>query len=81
MKAAPSTRKAIGIKKAIELMRRPETRLVKMHTSGSPNGIAHYLIPGGYVEPDVAEKIKAHPLVCAGEDGLFPNCGQTWRLR
>jgi hypothetical protein len=72
--------KAIGLKKAMEMMHRHGTRLVQMHTDSSPDGLAHYVIPGGYVEPDVAEKIKSHPLVRAGEDGLFPGHDQTWRM-
>jgi hypothetical protein len=62
------------------MMRQPGTRLVKMFTNGSREGFAHYLVPGGYVTPDTAEKIKQHPLVRASEDGLFPNQDQTWRL-
>lgn len=73
--------KAIGLKKAIDLMQRTETRLVRMHTDSAPDGYAHYLIPGGYVEPDVAEKIKKRPGVVAGNDGLFPGHDQTWRMR
>lgn len=72
--------KAVGLKKALELMRQPGTRLVRMYTDKAPDGFAHYLVPGGYVEPSTAEKIKDHPLVCASEDGLFPGHDQTWRL-
>lgn len=72
--------KAIGLKKALDMMRLQGTRLVQMHTTGSPEGVAHYVIPGGYVEPDVAEKIKTNPQVVAGEDGLFPGHNQTWRM-
>jgi len=73
-------KKPLGLKRAIDLMRLPGTRLVRMFTVGSPEGYAHYIIPGGYVEPDTAEKIKARPDVIAGEDGLFPNVDQTWRM-
>jgi hypothetical protein len=72
--------KKIGLNRAIDMMRSPGTRLVKMHTNDSPEGFAHYLIPGGYVAPDTAEKIKQHPLVRSSEDGLFPGHDQTWRL-
>jgi hypothetical protein len=70
----------IGLKKALELMRKPETRLVKMFTDASREGFAHYVIPGGLVGPTTAEKIKKHPLVHASKDGLFPDHDQTWRL-
>lgn len=73
-------KKPLGLKKATDLMRLPGTRLVRMFTVGSPDGFAHYVIPGGYVEPDVAEKIKARDDVVAGRDGLFPDIDQTWRI-
>jgi hypothetical protein len=38
------------------------------------------LFPGGYIEPDVAEKIKNHPQVTAGQDGFWPSHPQTWRI-
>jgi hypothetical protein len=40
----------------------------------------YFVVPGGPVEHAVADKIKAHPLVRAGEDGLFPGHDQTWRM-
>ena len=72
--------RAIGIGKAINMMRLPGARLVKMHIAGSPEGFAHYIVPGGYVTPETAEKIKQHPLVVCSEDGLFPGQSQTWRI-
>lgn len=70
--------KAIGLKKAMDLMHRTGTRLVKMRSTGE--GFSYYLVPGGYVEPSTAEKIKSHPYVQALDDGLFPGHDQTWRL-
>ena len=64
--------------KAMDLMRRPGARLIKTHTSNG--GCAHYIAPGGYVEPGVTEQIKNHPLVTAGEDGMWPGLSQTWRI-
>jgi len=65
--------------KAMDLMRRPDARLIKTHTS--TGGCAHYIAPGGgYVEPEVAEQIKNHPLVTASEDGMWPGLSQTWRI-
>jgi hypothetical protein len=72
--------KVIGFQKAIQMMRERGARRMLMHSNQSPEGLAHYIVPGGYVEPDVAEKIKAHPLVSASGDGLFPGNDQTWRL-
>jgi hypothetical protein len=65
--------------KAMDLMRGPDARLIKTHTSNG--GCAHYIAPwGAYVEPEVAEQIKNHPLVTASEDGMWPGLSQTWRI-
>ena len=66
--------------KAIELMRRPDTRMIATLTSDLPGGIAFYIVPGGVVHPAAAAKIKDHPLVRGEKDGLFPNHEQTWRM-
>ena len=68
-------RKAIGLKRAMDLMRKPGTRLIRNHTA---QGFAHYVVPGGYVEPETAEKIKARGDVVGGKDGLWPGHDQTW---
>lgn len=72
--------KAINLNRALDMMRIPGTRLVKMYTNAAPEGFAHYLVPGGYVTPQTADKIKAHPLVRCSHDGLFPGQDQTWSL-
>jgi len=72
--------KPIGLKKALDMMRLPGRRLIKTYSNRLPEGFAHYISPGGYVEPETAEKIKAHPLVHASHDGLFPGQDQTWKL-
>jgi hypothetical protein len=71
--------KAIGLRRALDLMRQhPETRLVLTKCG---TGDVFYLAPGGYVEPDTADKIIKHPQVSASEDGMWPGMSQTWRLR
>jgi hypothetical protein len=72
--------KAIGLKAALDLMRKPGHRLMLMHTAGSPEGRAYYIVPGGYVEPDTAKKIIERPDVQPNKDGLFPGINQTWQL-
>ena len=72
--------KAISLNRALDMMRLPDRRLVKVFSDALPAGFAHYIVPGGYVAPETAEKIKAHPLVHASHDGLFPGQDQTWRL-
>ena len=76
--ATSHDRKAIGFNRAMDLMRKPEARLLRTHSDG---GSAFYVVPGGYVPPDTAREIINHPLVRASEDSLFPGMSQTWRLR
>lgn len=72
--------KALGLKRAIELMRKPDHRLMLMHIRESPEGRAYYVVPGGYVEPDDAMKIIERQDVQPFDDGLFPGCTQSWKL-
>lgn len=72
--------KTLDYARAIEAMRRPETRLVRMNNGSAGGGFAFYVIPGGRVEDSVADKIVAHPLVRSGHDGLFPGHDQTWKM-
>jgi hypothetical protein len=60
--------KAIGYRRAIDLMRLPGRRLVQTH---SERGAIFYIVPGGYIEPDIARKIIQHPLVRASGDGMW----------
>jgi hypothetical protein len=70
----------IGLKKATDLMRAPGAKLVCMTSNEHPAGIAHYIVPGGYVDPAVAQRIKDRPDVVGGADGLFPGQDQTWKV-
>jgi hypothetical protein len=69
--------KPLGYQRSIDLMR-VGSCLCKMHTADK--GFAHYVVPGGQVAAETAEKIKQHPLVRSGRDGLFPGHDQTWRM-
>jgi hypothetical protein len=69
--------KAIGLKKALDLLRKPATRMIRVN---SDHGSQYYVVPGGYVDPQTAEKIKNHPQVTSGRDGLWPGHEQTWRI-
>jgi hypothetical protein len=63
---------------AIDLLRRPETRMIKQNHNGRTQ---HFIVPpGGAVNEETAQRIKEHPLVRGGRDGLFPGHEQTWRI-
>jgi len=70
----------IGLQRALDLMRRPNARLVRMHSNSKVNGVEYFVVPGGPVELETAEKIKAYPLVRGDGDALFPGLDQTWRM-
>lgn len=43
-------------------------------------GGEYYLIPGGRLDPNLAAKLKSHPQVSGGRDGMWPGHEQTWRI-
>ena len=59
-----------------ERLMRTGSRLVHMHT----NGPTWFLVPGGPTTNEVATKLREHPAVIGGRDGLFPGLDQTWRM-
>ena len=66
----------VELNKALEFMRRG-SRLVELH---SKNNTEWWIVPGGYVSTDVAERIKRHPRAVGQQDALFPGLHQTWRM-
>ena len=52
--------------------------LVHMRDKGSEK--QWYVIAGGPVSDETAEKIKKRPDIIGQKDGLWPGHGQTWRL-
>jgi hypothetical protein len=65
-------------KQAMERMRSGSC-LIHMH--GTRNIGPHwFVVPGGPVSDVVAKRIREHPCVTGGKDGLFPHHDQTWRF-
>jgi hypothetical protein len=71
--------KTIGLKRALIAMSKG-ARLMKMHANNLPNGYAYYIVPGGYIRPDQAQKIIDRPDVCVYDDGLLSGHPQTWKI-
>ena len=69
--------KYIGLKKSFDLMHRKGTRLIKQVAHGETHW---YVVPGGLVTEETAERIREHPLVYSGKDGLWPGMEQIWRM-
>jgi hypothetical protein len=69
--------KKLTLNDAMKLMRRPDARMIQTNMQSRAE---HWITPGIYVDPALAEQIKAHPQVRAGKDGMFPGMDQTWRM-
>lgn len=67
-------------KTALQLLRQPGHRLMLMFTNDPKEPKAYYLVPGGYVSPEIAAKLLERPDVVAADDGLFPGNSQTWTI-
>ena len=73
---------SLSLKKALEALAQPGARMMLMHDSYGKDGTSYYVVPGGRVAPDDAEKIIARGDVIQMDDGLFPGHPQTYqRLR
>ena len=53
--------------------------LVHMHSHGATEK-QWFVVPGGAVEDQTADRIKQRPDVIGQRDGLWPNHDQTWRM-
>lgn len=62
---------------AVDLLHRKDTRLMIMHCS---DGDHFYVVPGGRVNRDDAQKILLRPDIIEFDDGLFPGNPQSWRM-
>jgi hypothetical protein len=70
---------SLSRKKALAALSRG-ARLILMHDNESPTGKSYFVVPGGKVDETIANEFMRRPDVCAGSDGLFPGCDQTWRF-
>lgn len=73
----PSEQPVIRLNKVIDMMRLPDPRLMVMHTG---EGDHFYVVPGGRVDRNDAQKIIQRPDVHQFDDGLFPGNPQSWRI-
>jgi hypothetical protein len=81
MSGKPSSKTNVNarltLKRAIDQMHRPGTRLCKMHSKQGPIWL---LVPGGVISDDVANALIDLPNVAGSADALFPHMHQTWRV-
>jgi MOSC domain-containing protein YiiM len=67
----------LRLNKALDLLHRKDSRIMLMHTKDGPE---FYVVPGGRVRADDAQKILARPDIVPFDDGLFPGNSQTWHM-
>ena len=68
---------ALRLRKALDLLHQPGTRLMLMH---GRDGDEFYVVPGGRLDARDALKILESPDIKSFNDGFFSNCPQQWRL-
>lgn len=85
-KPVKKSRAQRDLERATELLRKPDARLVLMHTnnpldcSSDKRTMGYFIIPGKQISYEIAQKLIDRPDVYGCADGLFPGCDQTWRF-
>jgi hypothetical protein len=76
------TKPKLTLHKALDLLRQPGSRMVRTNGNGDDlKRSEHWITPACVrVDPKLAERIKLHPQVIAGKDGIWPGHDQTWRI-
>jgi len=69
----------LSLEKALHLLRKPDARLVRLHSNNG--GAGFYVWPGGGRVPDeVAQQLLGRSDIQPYDSGLFPGHPQSWRL-
>jgi hypothetical protein len=69
--------KILSMKRAVDLLHQQGHCLILMHTT---KGLAYFVVPGGPVDREAAEKIITRPDMHAHDNGLFPGRTQSWKM-
>jgi hypothetical protein len=69
----------LSLMKALQLLRKPDTRLVRLH--GHNGGAGFFIWPDrGRVPGEVAQLLLGRNDIQPYDSGLFPGHAQSWRL-
>ena len=69
----------LSLEKALHLLRKPDARLVRLHSNNG--GAGFYVWPsGGRVPDEVAQLLLRRNDIQPYDSGLFPGHPQSWRL-
>lgn len=77
VKAVKSKYPTLSFNKAFDALSRPGSRMMIMHTLG---GDEYFIVPGGRVTLEDAQRIMKRANVVPFDDGLFPGHEQSWRI-
>jgi hypothetical protein len=73
------TKPKVSLEKVLHLLRKPEARLVRLHSNN--DGAGFYVWPrGGRVSDEVVELLLKRDDIQPYDNGLFPGHPQSWRL-
>ena len=68
-----------SLEKVLDLLRKPDARLVRLHSNNGGRGF--YVWPnGGRVSDDIAQLLLGRNDIQPYDNGLFPGHPQSWRL-
>ena len=70
----------LNFDEAINRLRRPDCVLVDMKAPNTKFGRQFFVVPGGSISDEVAQKVLAHPLCHEVDSGLFPGIPQSYSL-
>lgn len=70
----------ISLRRAMDLLRLPNTFMIEQHDNHSPRGKSYFIYPHGKIDDEDAMKILARNDVVARDQGLFAGSPQSWRL-
>ena len=70
----------LNFDEAINRLRRPNCVLVDMKAPNTKFGRQFFVVPGGPISDEVAQKVLAHPLCHEVDSGLFPGIPQSYAL-
>ena len=73
------TKPKLSLEKVLHLLRKPDARLVRLHSNNG--GAGFYVWPrGGRVSDEVAQLLLKRDDLQPYDSGLFPGHPQSWRL-
>lgn len=68
--------------KAVTLMQRPGTHLIKTHVREGDRLVTEYAIaPGAVITDELARKLISDSRIEEGHDGMWPGASQIWRWK